>query len=197
MKTPGDFKRENIKAIFDKILKSEKTCFVPGQICITETADCEKTNVDFSFEERRGKQVYQHSFSSAEGCGFVDAVFSCCSRLLTPQYPSLGSISLVGLNVLPAFSYSSKTSASDAKVCVTFSLKTAQNDRADFTTTSKSIVNASFESIIKSFEFYVNCDRTFRSLRLFLDDAKKRNRYDVVQGILNDLAALTSVNTYV
>ena len=80
---------------------------------------------------------------------------------------------------------------------MTFSLKTAQNDRADFTTTSKSIVNASFESIIKSFEFYVNCDRTFRSLRFFLDDAKKRNRYDVVQGILNDLAALTSVNTYV
>lgn len=196
MRTPQDFKRENIKAVFDKVLKSKKITLTPKLITITENSVNENTFVDFSFTEKIGNSEKTHEFSSQEGSGFVDAVFTACSSALTEDYPSLGNISLIGLNILPSFSSSHKTTASDASVAVTFSLKTRNNGRADFTSECRSIISASFQSILKSFEFYANCDKSFVFLQSFLKDAKSRNRHDIVQGIVSDMSILTTVNTY-
>ena len=197
MRTPQDFKREDIKAVFNKVLKSEKIILTPGTIKITESNNNKNTLVDFSFKEKTGSSEKIHEFVSQEGSGFVDAVFTACSLTLMNDYPSLKNISLIGLNILPSFTNSYKSAASDALVAVTFSLKTKNNGRADFTSECRSIITASFESILKSFEFYANCDKSFVLLKYFLEDAKKRNRFDVVQGIVSDLSALTTMNTYV
>ena len=50
--------------------------------------------------------------------------------------------------------------------------------------------------MMDAFQFYVNCDRCFRKLKLFLTNANERNRGDISQGILTDMAKLTAVNNY-
>ena len=58
------------------------------------------------------------------------------------------------------------------------------------------MVRSSFFAVLKAFEFYINCERTFVSLKNILEDAQSRNRGDIIQACLLDLSKLTEVNTY-
>jgi len=197
VKTPQDFRRENIKQLFDKILKQDKIKLEPLSLTVSESRDSDFTDVSFSFDLFDGEDKTNYNFSNVEGKGFDDAIFTKCHEVLTEQHPSLKNLGLVDLNVKPIFSMSHKQTGTDAKTDISFRLEIKNYGLSEFVVRSRSIVHASFEAILEAFQFYMNCEKTFNTLKTFLEDAKRRHRGDVEQQIVSQLAQLTAMNSYV
>jgi len=197
VKTPEDFRRENIKQLFDKTLKEDKIRLEPISLTVSENRDSDFTNVSFSFDLFEGEDKTNYSFSNIEGKGLVDAIFTKCHDVLVKQHPSLKNLALVDLIVKPIFSMSHKQTGTDAKTDIFFRLEIKNYGISEFVVRSRSIVHASFEAILAAFQFYMNCEKSFCKLKSFLADAKKRHRGDVEQQIVTQLAQLTTMNSYV
>ena len=58
------------------------------------------------------------------------------------------------------------------------------------------VIYSSFISSLEAFQFYINCQRTFEKIMLAVEDARERNRGDIIQSCVADLSKLTEVNTY-
>lgn len=196
MRTPQDFRRENVKELFDKILKDNKTKLVPKNISINENIDNDFTSVSFSLDMISGGETRTYNFIDVEGKGFVDAVFTTCYQEFVEHFPSIKNLSLIDLIVKPIFSMSKKESGTDARTDVIFRMEIKNHGLSEFSARSRSIVHASFVAMTQAFQFYINCDKTFHQLRLWLDDANSRHRGDSAQSCVADLAKLTTVNTY-
>ena len=195
MRTPQDFRRENVKELFDKILKNNKTIITPKSITINESLDSDFTSVNFSIDVAgEGERTY--NFPEVQGKGFVDAVFTTCYEEFVEPYPSLKNLSLVDLIVKPIFSMSVNDLGCDARTDIILRVETKDHGLSEFSARSRSIVHASFVAMTEAFQFYINCDRAFHQLTLWLDDANSRHRGDIAQGCVTDLATLTNVNTY-
>ena len=57
VRTPQDFRRENVKELFDKILKDNKTKLVPKNISINESINSDFTSVSFSLDMVSGENT--------------------------------------------------------------------------------------------------------------------------------------------
>ena len=196
MRTPQDFRRENVKELFDKLLKDNKTKLVPKNISINESINSDFTSVSFSLDMISGENTRTYNFIDVEGKGFVDAVFTTCYQEFVEPFPSIKNLNLVDLIVKPIFSMSRKESGTDARTDVIFRVEIKNHGLSEFSARSRSIVHASFQVMMEAFQFYINCDKTFHQLRTWLDDANGRHRGDLAQGCVADLAKLTTVNAY-
>ena len=196
MKTPQDFRRENVKELFDKILKDNKTKLVPKNISINESINSDFTSVSFSLDMISGENTITYNFIDVEGKGFVDAVFTTCYEEFIEPFPSIKNLNLVDLIVKPIFSMSKKESGTDARTDVIFRVEIKHHGLSEFSARSRSILHASFVAMTEAFQFYINCDKTFHQLRTWLDDANSRHRGDLAQSCVADLAKLTTVNAY-
>tara|TARA_B100000131_G_scaffold310364_1_gene341948 strand:- start:1662 stop:2264 length:603 start_codon:yes stop_codon:yes gene_type:complete len=196
VRTPQDFRRENVKELFDKILKDNKTKLLPRSISINESIDSDFTSVSFSLDMVSGKETRTYNFIDIEGKGFVDAVFTTCYEEFVEPFPSIKNLNLVDLIVKPIFSMSRKPSGTDARTDVIFRVEIKNHGLSEFSARSSSIVHASFQVMMEAFQFYINCDRTFHRLGTCFEDASSRHRGDTAQECLTDLAKLTTVNTY-
>ena len=58
------------------------------------------------------------------------------------------------------------------------------------------MIYSGFVAALEAFQFYINCERTFSKMQLIIEDAKQRNRGDIIQACLSDLSKLTEVNNY-
>ena len=196
MRTPQDFRRENVKELFDRILKDSKTKLVPKNISINESINSDFTSVSFSLDMISGQETRTYNFIDVEGKGFVDAVFTTCYQEFIEPFPSIKNLNLVDLIVKPIFSMSRKESGTDARTDVIFRVEIKDHGLSEFSARSRSIVHASFQVMMEAFQFYINCDKTFHQLRTWLDDASSRHRGDLAQSCVADLAKLTTVNAY-
>ena len=196
MRTTEDLRRQDIKELFNKVLKEEKVKISPISILIREQLEQKHTIVDFTFEVPQSLTPTVYSFDDARGKGFVDALFTATHAHFIEDYNSLSNLSLLELIVKPIFSMSEKDSKSDAKTDVIVRVQNRDHGVSEFSYRSSSIINASFRVILEIFQFYINCDKSFKKLKLFLEDAQSRNRGDTTQEIIADLSRLTTVNTY-
>ena len=197
MKTPEDFRREDVKSVFKRRLKEETIQLKPLSIKIEENLLSDKTIVDLSFEKNYRDYSKTFTFQEVMGSGFVDAIFKTCTTAFSEEYKSLRNLSLVDLIVKPIFSMASTDAKTDAKTDVIFRLETKQHGISEFRSRSRSIVYSSLVATLEAFQFYMNCDKTFRKLQFILEDAQGRNRGDIAQLCVSDLSILSRVNTYV
>lgn len=197
MRTPQDFRREDIKQLFDKILKSHQIKLNPFSISAEESFESDFTRVELSINEtKQGVSGPSFILSESEAKGFVDGMFKSCHNHYVENYPSLSNIRLVNYQVKPKIKRSESKMGTDAESKVTIMVDVKGHGVADFSCTSRSILHSTFIATLGVFEFYINCEETFKKLKLFLEDANNRNREDVAQGIISDMAKLTTVNTY-
>ena len=93
-------------------------------------------------------------------------------------------------------SNSKKSMGTDAQASVSLSVLVHPHGLSEFSHTSRSMIYSSFSAALEAFQFYVNCDRAFHRIQLFIKDAQQRNRGDVISSCIYDLSRLTEVNTY-
>tara|TARA_R100001510_G_C7650348_1_gene207858 strand:- start:1489 stop:2082 length:594 start_codon:yes stop_codon:yes gene_type:complete len=197
VKTPDSFRREDIKKIFSQRLREDRVRLEPLEIVVTDNYAQDQTEVCFSFEklELNSRKLYQ--FRNIQAQGMIDAVFTKCHESFEEEYRSLKNINLVDLVVKPVFSLGKGSLSTSASTDVTLRLKVAGYGISEFPSRSRSVVRSSFQSALEAFQFYINCDKAFHKLKGFLADARSRNREDVAQDFVSDLASLTRINSYV
>jgi len=195
-KTPQEFRRENLKELFEKAIPTKKINLKPFDISVKESWNSDFTVVDLAIHETtEGVQTYRE-VKESEAKGFVDGIFKACHSQYAEEHKSLENIKLIDYQVRPMFSKSKKTMGSDAETEVTLMVEVKDHGVAEFSCTSRSILYSSFVATLEAFQFYINCDRAFKKIKLVLEDAQSRNRGDIVQLCMSELALLTGVNTY-
>lgn len=194
-KTPQDFKRVEVKNIILKVLGDTQTRLLPISITVSESLDDDFTITDFSFEIV-GKDPKIVTLDNQKGKGFVDGLFTGLQQYFSSQYSSLEKIGLADYNVNPIMTNSKKSMGTDAQASVSLSVLVHPHGLSEFSHTSRSMIYSSFSAALEAFQFYVNCDRAFHRIQLFIKDAQQRNRGDVISSCIYDLSRLTEVNTY-
>ena len=195
MKDVQDLQRDNKREIFKRILQDDVLQLRPNTITISESGPCD-TAVDFSFFEEASGTSRLIDVKDSRGQGFLDCVFSSCHRLYLESYSSLKNLSLNKFDVKPRIIKSTSESGTGSEVSVSFGLSVPTRGRSEFTCRSRSIIYASFTAVLQSFQFYVNCEKTFRKLENILNDARSRHRMDIEQRCIFDMSVLTEVNSY-
>lgn len=197
-KTPEEFKRGNVKELFDKVLKSYQIKLKPFDISVSESFKTDFTSVEMSINETlQGIQGPSFMLEEHQAKGFVDGIFKCCHKHYSKDYESLRNIRLVDYQVTPRIKKTAKTMGTEAKIDVAIMVDIKDHGAAEFVCTSRSILHSTFIATLEVFEFYINCEKAFHKIQLALDDAKSRNRGDIIQSCVSDLSKLTEVNTYV
>lgn len=194
-KTPQHFKRENVKKLFEKVLGDGKVKLTPLSINILESFQDDFTTVDLIYTETCQNSTETRSLSGIKAKGFVDCLFVGLHNEYVKNYSSLKKIKLVNIEVTPLMKKSTER-GSDARTSVAIKVEVKEHGISEFEHESRSVIHSSFTSSLEAFQFYINCERTFKKIKSFLEDAQLRNRGDIVQSCLTDLSVLTEVNTY-
>ncbi len=193
-KTPQEFKREEIKELFNKVLGQTKVTLAPLSINTSESLNDDFTTTDFSFEQTSDQNEII-SITNSKGSGFIDGLFLGLHKHYTPQYSSLDKLKLVDIIVNPIMRAGIRM-GSDASISVIFRVEVLDHGLAEFQHKSRSMIYSSFVSALETFEFYINCEKAFLKIKSIAQDATARNRGDILQSCLIDLSKLTEVNTY-
>ena len=194
-KTPQEFRREEVKKLFEKVLGNCKTNLVPLSISVSESLNDDFTTTDFSFEDISPSGSIT-TVTDVKSRGFVDGLFRGLHEHYAKHFTSLKHIKLVDLVVNPLMKNSKKSIGSEAKTNVIFRVEIDGHGVAEFQDTSRSIIYSAFVASLNAFEFYVNCERTFDKINFVAGDAQARNRGDILQSCMTDLSRLTEVNSY-
>lgn len=195
-KTPQFFKRQQVREVIDKILKTQKTILSPLEFTVSESFGSDYTETSFSFRES-GNKDRTVPLSNIKSRGVVDGIFRGLHEFYQEDYPSIKRIRLVNLLVDPFWSTSKAKFGTDAKTSVVFRVEVDSFGTADFEHSSRSMLHSSFISGLNAFQFYINCERAFDRAQLVLKDAESRNRSDISDQWKYYLSKLTEANTYV
>ena len=126
----------------------------------------------------------------------MDGLFTGLQQYFSNNYSSLAKIKLADYNVNPIMTNSKKSMGTDAQASVSLSVMVHPHGLSEFSHTSRSMIHSSFSAALEAFQFYVNCEKAFHRIQLFIEDAQQRNRGDVISVCIYDLSKLTEVNTY-
>ncbi len=131
------------------------------------------------------------------GVGLVDALWSGLLERFSVEYQSLRSIELIGFTVTT--NIETKTDAtfgSDAVGLVTLQLRNSQGKVFSFSDESRSLARSSARAVVAGVEYFVNAERAFIMLHRGLQDARERNRTDLVTRYTKELAEVVKSTSY-
>lgn len=131
-----------------------------------------------------------------DGVGFVDAVFHALQRTLGENYPSLMSIQFASFRVEARLDTRREKAGSDAVGSVTLELENSQGRRFAFTHASRSITGSAMIVTLQGVEYFVNTERAFIHLHRALDDARRRNRSDLIERYQIQIATIVENTSY-
>lgn len=130
------------------------------------------------------------------GVGFVDAVYHALQRALSESYPSLNSIQFSGFRVEAILDTRRERAGSDAVGRVVLSLENSRGRQFDFSHASRSITGSTMIVTLMGVEYFVNTERAFVTLQRALEDARKRNRSDLVERYQIQISAIVENTSY-
>ena len=195
-KTPQEFRRENLKELFDKTLQARQVKLEPFDILVKESWNSDFTVVDLAINETALGVKNLRKITESKAKGFVDGMFKACHKQYIEDHASLRNIKLIDYQVKPRINRSKRTMGTEAETEVTIMVEVRDHGIAEFSCTSRSILYSSFVATLEAFQFYINCDKSFKKIKLVLEDAQSRNRGDIAQSCMSSLSMLTGVNTY-
>jgi len=118
---------------------------------------------------------------SGTGEGVVDALFRSMIQQLSKDYPSLEQIRLSEFHVKAKIKNKRKSIGSDAPVKVELVVENASHIKIPFSHEAKSLNNAACKAVIKTVEYFINCEVAIIKLKKCILDAKDRNRSDLLE----------------
>ena len=129
------------------------------------------------------------------GVGFVDALYDGLVARFAPEYPSLKTLSVVRFEVSGNIA-SGQDAGTDAEVAVTLCIKNSYGTKFEFETRGRSLVAATCKVICEMAEYFVNSERAYVMLYKALEDARSRNRQDLVDTFQAQMAQVVKSTSY-
>jgi hypothetical protein len=130
------------------------------------------------------------------GVGHVNAVFKAFKDHYMRECYSLRTLELSNFRVEVFKHRLENSDGSDAKCRVTLDIKTVEGRHFSFSDTSHSLTASTTRSAAAGAEFFVNSERAYVILYRALEDARERNRQDLVTRYEHQLGLLVESTNY-
>ena len=131
------------------------------------------------------------------GNGPVDAFFNALMAELSGEYESLETFEFSQFATRANLKKSHfKNSGSNAEVEALVVVRNGFDNELIFRDKSQSLSRASARAVLKSVEFFVNIEKAVKILKRSIDDAKKRNRGDILSSCISRLGELVNATSY-
>jgi hypothetical protein len=189
LKTTEEIKRNDVDSLCKEVLGRGYITLSAQKIQVLDQATADETEVRLELLHNKKKIKI-----STTGSGFIDAMFSGLRGHYDQDYFSLKHIKLSSFKLDTSKLDQQAPTASASSVLLDFSVG---KKTVEFKSSSRSVVFAGYGVLLSVFQFYLNCELTFLQLRSWIEDAKKRNRQDIVSDISYKMSLLTQVNSYV
>jgi hypothetical protein len=131
-----------------------------------------------------------------EGVGLVDALVAGLFKRYEIEYQSLKSIELASFHVHARLDTKKRRAGADSVGEVTLEVRNSDGNVFAFSDSSRSIATSSARSVIAAVEYFVNAERAFITLYKSRQDARERNRDDLVTRYTEELAEVVKSTSY-
>jgi hypothetical protein len=146
------------------------------------------------FVESKGCSVYFVLNTGQEiecsGLGMVDAIFSGLKEVFSGEFYSFGGLHL------QKFEAKAVSVSLDSKVSVLVQVKNSYGNLISFEDCSHSLIASATRVCANIAEYFINSHKAFKLLLTALEEAKQRNRQDLVVKYTMELAAITRSTSY-
>ncbi|HJZ87619.1 MAG TPA: alpha-isopropylmalate synthase regulatory domain-containing protein [Polyangia bacterium] len=130
------------------------------------------------------------------GVGVVDAFFQALVGRLSAPYPSLKTIEFSKFQVDGRIDTKRQIQGADAVGEVTLMVRNSERREFEFRDASRSITASALRAVLEAVEYFVNSERAFVAVWKRLEDARARNRDDLVQSYTAQLVELVKNTSY-
>jgi len=130
------------------------------------------------------------------GVGLVDAFFQALIGRLASEYPSLRTIEFSKFQIDGRLDTKRQVQGADAEGEVILVVRNSDGKEFEFRDSSRSITASALRAVLQVVEYFVNSERAFISVWKRLEDAKARNREDLVQSYTAQLVELVKNTSY-
>jgi hypothetical protein len=131
-----------------------------------------------------------------EGVGLVDALIAGLFRRFEIEYQSLKSIELASFHVHARLDTKKRRAGADSVGEVTLEVRNSEGTVFAFSDSSRSIASSSARAVIAAVEYFVNAERAFITLYKSRQDARERNRDDLVTRYTEELSEVVKSTSY-
>ena len=129
------------------------------------------------------------------GVGFVDAVYNGLIDHYAPEYPSLRTITFTGFEVTGNMG-TSRSRGADAECLVSLIVNNSERKEFRFEDRGRSLVAAALRVVVESAEYFINSEKAYVTVYNAMSDAKKRQRPDLMESYMSQLAELVKTTSY-
>lgn len=130
-----------------------------------------------------------------EGCGLVDALWSGLVARYSAEYQSLRSIELASFAVQARLD-TKQAKGTDSIGEVILEVRNSDGMRFAFSDASRSITTSSARALLAGIEYFINAERAFITLYRSRQDAKERNREDLLSRYTREMAEVVKSTSY-
>lgn len=141
-------------------------------------------------------KLFPNTVVEGSGVGQIDAIFSALKNYYAREYKSLTTIELIDLNVQLKHNTSKHRDGADAECSVTLILRNSRGNLSTFPNSSRSLATSSVRAVASAVEFFINSEKAFCILYRALENAKERNRQDLITKYTAELANITRNTSY-
>jgi hypothetical protein len=127
------------------------------------------------------------------GVGLVDALFHGLKSRFSGEYPSLESLSFSSFNMTGLMS-SGHEAHTDAEAKIELGIKNSYGREFRFEATSRSIGQACINATMRGVEYFINAERTFKTMYRARKHYESEGRTDLVSKY-TDLMSMMVANT--
>jgi len=157
-----------------------------------------------AFESGRSKVklVTKDTFQGAEvmvegdGVGVVDAIWLGLLQRYATEYQSLKSLELANFTVQARLDTKKHRDGTDAVGEVSLDVRNSEGTLFSFSDASRSITKSAACAVLAAVEYFVNAERAFVTLYRSRQDARERQRDDLVTRYTQELAEVVKSTSY-
>lgn len=147
--------------------------------------------------ELREKSNGQSAFTiEGEGVGLVNALVHAFVARYSPEYQSLTSIEFSGFSVSAQFDTKKERAGSDAMGEVVLVVRNSEGREFRFSDRSRSVATSAARAVLAAIEYFVNAERAYVTVYRALQDARDRDRSDLVSRYTRELAEIVKSTSY-
>ena len=186
--TPEEIHRREIRSITREILKDDYKSIKIKSFSIKNPSLPEgEVSTKMTLKVGKAPQVTV----SSSGVGIVDSAFQGLKFYLQDAYSSLGKISLESFSV-----FTSSRSGTSSLVTIVAELSNSYSRVVPFRASNVCLSRAAFFCLASAFEYYINCEETFRSLQVLIKEAESRGRNDISQEYISKIVKIVGLSSY-
>jgi hypothetical protein len=182
-----------IVALMRDVLGERYTHLEVKQVVIEENLSEQTTSVTC---EATAEASGETSIIAGKGVGVIDALFHGVQARFSSEYPSLNSLRFHSFSVRGQLDTKQGFAGTDSKAQVTLEIANSEDKIFTFTGESRSVTSSAIITTLAGLEYFINSERAFVAMYHALQDARERNRFDLVQRYTNTMATLVQNTSY-